>query len=194
MGRRRSHTHTPCAFRTSILGIRRRARRQTYDTQLIQSRKHPHKKGEGYTFTGKVYSGVECGQSTGATYPCLMLSRTRLKRVNILSGAFTIHLGTFYTSDGWDDSLPGSCQTVPEYMYINFLLLFDRKPRGKWRQWRFGEAKKEAKIGFAAAQMTRRKEERRQTEGVEEEKSNRKLGSSVQSLVGNKTFEESRVS
>lgn len=82
------------------------------------------KKGEGYTFTGEVYSGVECGQSTGATYPCLMLSRTRLKRVNILSGAFTIHLGTFYTSDGWDDSLLGSCQTVPEYMYINFFLLF----------------------------------------------------------------------
>lgn len=78
------------------------------------------KKKEGYTFTGEVYSGVECGQSTGATYPCLMLSHTRLKRVNILSRAFTIHLGTFYTSDGWDDSLPGSCQTVPEYMYINF--------------------------------------------------------------------------
>lgn len=139
---------------------------------------------------------MECGQSTGATYPCLMLSRTRLKRVNILSGAFTIHLGTFYTSDGWDDSLPGSCQTVPEYMYINFRLFFDRKPRGKWRQWRFGEAKKEAKIGFAAAQMARRKEDQRQTAGAGGGKKiqSRKLGPSVQSLVGNKTFEESRVS
>lgn len=29
-------------------------------------------------FTGEVHSGVECGQSTGATYPCLMLSHTRL--------------------------------------------------------------------------------------------------------------------
>lgn len=113
---------------------------------------------------------MECGQSTGATYPCLMLSRTRLKRVNILSGAFTIHSGTFYTSDGWDDSLPGSCQTVPEYMYINFLLFFDRKPRGKWRQWRFGEAKKEAKIGFAAVQMTRREEDRRQNGGCRRRK------------------------
>lgn len=30
------------------------------------------------TFKAEVYSGVECGQSTGATYPCLMLSHTRL--------------------------------------------------------------------------------------------------------------------
>lgn len=64
---------------------------------------------------------MECGQSAGATYPCLMLSHTRLERVNILSRSFTIHLDTFYTSDGWDDSLPGSCQTVPESMYIYFL-------------------------------------------------------------------------
>lgn len=56
--------------------------------------------------------------------------------------------------------------------------------------WR-GE-KKEAKIGFAAAQMTRRKEDQRQAS--EEEKSNRKLGPSVQSLVGNKMFGESCVS
>lgn len=90
-----------------------------YEKHTVDAGMYTRKK-EGYTFTGEVYSGVECGQSTGATYPCLMLSHTRLKRVNILSRAFTIHLGTFYTSDGWDDSLPGSCQTVPEYMYIKF--------------------------------------------------------------------------
>lgn len=133
-GTNRHGNHVACKWRTTS---RRRGTRT-----LIK---------KGYTFTAEVYSGVECGRSPGATYPCLMLSHTRLKGVNILSRSFTIRLGAFYTNDGWVDSLPGSCQTVPEYMGIYFFLTENPKENGVNGALERGE---KAKIGFAADLMT----------------------------------------
>lgn len=52
------------------------------------------------------------------------------------------------------------CQNICISIFFSFLT---ENPEENGVSGAFGEAKKEAKIGFAAAQMTRRKEDQRQT-------------------------------